>query len=373
MELGKSNRLNLAIISPNDHALTETFIEAHELYINANIYFYHGKKFPVFVSGKNITLKSFWKKDLRIIREKIFGSFDLSEMESDLLKSFKKNNIDAVLAEYGMSGVWVLNVCKKLNIPLYVHFHGLDAHNTDIIKKLGNAYKEMFDYAKKIFSVSNFMSEKLVELGCSKEKILLNTYGPREEFFNVTPSYQSANLLYIGRFVDKKVPYYLILAFKQLVVDYPKAKLIMVGDGPLYETCINLVRFYKLDSNVDFIGQADRAKILELMGISCGYIQHSVIASNGDTEGTPLSILEASAAALPVIATRHAGIEDVIIDKETGFLIEEHDVEGMISRMKHLLDISSVEKEKIGLSARKRIRDNFNIQKHIKNIEESIL
>ena len=62
-------------------------------------------------------------------------------------------------------------------------------------------------------------------------------------------------------------------------------------------------------------------------------MQHSITASNGDTEGLPVGILEAMATALPVISTRHSGIPEAVEDGITGFLVEEHDVRGMAERM----------------------------------------
>ena len=67
------------------------------------------------------------------------------------------------------------------------------------------------------------------------------------------------------------------------------------------------------------------------------FVQHSIIAANGDAEGTPVSILEAGAAGVPVISTKHAGIPDLVLDNITGFLVEEHDVEEMILKMIQLL------------------------------------
>ena len=63
-----------------------------------------------------------------------------------------------------------------------------------------------------------------------------------------------------------------------------------------------------------------------------------MIAGNGDSEGTPVAILEAAAAGLPVISTLHAGIPDVIEDGKNGFIVEEHDVDGMARCMIEILE-----------------------------------
>jgi glycosyltransferase involved in cell wall biosynthesis len=66
------------------------------------------------------------------------------------------------------------------------------------------------------------------------------------------------------------------------------------------------------------------------------FVQHSIVASDGNSEGMPVSILEASATGLPIVATRHAGIPEAVVDGETGLLVDERDVDGMAAHMGRL-------------------------------------
>jgi glycosyltransferase involved in cell wall biosynthesis len=75
-------------------------------------------------------------------------------------------------------------------------------------------------------------------------------------------------------------------------------------------------------------------------------------------EGTPLAILEASAAGFPVISTVHAGIPDVVIDGETGFLVLEHDVVWMTAAMLKLLEDKELAQE-MGFKGKKNVSSNF--------------
>ncbi len=69
---------------------------------------------------------------------------------------------------------------------------------------------------------------------------------------------------------------------------------------------------------------------------SVAFIQHFV-AQTGDSEGSPVSVMEAQAAALPVISTYHAGIPEVVIHGETGFLVKEKDISCMAEYMVRIL------------------------------------
>lgn len=84
-----------------------------------------------------------------------------------------------------------------------------------------------------------------------------------------------------------------------------------------------------------------------------------------------MEVLEAQAAALPVIATHHAGIPDVVLDNETGLLSEERDVNGMAENMMRVLRENGLAK-KMGELGRKRILENFTMQKHLSVLEKTI-
>src|SRR5690606_9989960 len=117
--------------------------------------------------------------------------------------------------------------------------------------------------------------------------------------------------------------------FKKAAENHSDAKLIMAGDGQLLNTCQNLIRYLGIESQVEFVGIIAPEKFRHLLTESRGLVQHSITAESGDMEGTPVAVLEASAAGIPVISTFHAGIPDVIKNGETGLLCEEHDVYGM--------------------------------------------
>jgi glycosyltransferase involved in cell wall biosynthesis len=229
----------------------------------------------------------------------------------------------------------------------------------------------MFDYADSLISVSHFMTETLIGMGAAPNKVIYNPYGAREYFFNVQPDYSSQTLVTLGRFADIKAPYLTLMAFRQALASVPKARLIMIGDGPLLETCKSLAKTWCIESSVTFSGALTHDAALPLLNQACAFVQHSVTTSYGDAEGMPNSILEAGAAGLPVISTRHAGIVTAVIEGETGFLVEERDVDGMANRMAELLqDTGSC--RSMGHAARTHIQSNYSIDGHIKRLQQLI-
>ena len=360
--------LNIAIFSPNQNPYSETFIQTHRTHLKGNIYYYYGRK-NMQLENQALLVPS-WERNLIKLKRKFFKMPSGYVQETIILNSLKKNKIDVVLAEYGTHAHHILPLVKKAGVPMVVHFHGYDASMPVVIEKCKN-YKAVFHYASKVIAVSRKMEQMLLDLGCPREKLVYNVYGPQPEFLDVTPSFAKKQFIAIGRFTDKKAPYYTILAFHKAAEKHPDAKLIMAGDGELMNTCKNLVKYSGLETQVEFPGVITPEAYRSMLSESLSFVQHSITSGRGDMEGTPLSILEASAAGLPVIATRHAGIKDVIIHETTGLLCEEHDVASMAANMLALLDNKEFAKS-LGTAGKYNIQTKYTLERHIESLQNTL-
>ena len=101
------------------------------------------------------------------------------------------------------------------------------------------------------------------------------------------------------------------------------------------------------------------------------FVQHSIVADSGDTEGTPVAIQEAMAVGLPVGATRHAGIAEAIVDGVTGFLVDERDVCLMTRRMLELAD-NPLLAAKMGHAGRERALREYSVDVSISRLTKVI-
>lgn len=367
-------KLNILIASPNKSSYSETFIKAHIQLLKGNVFHVYDGNYPRKTS-EGISLDSYFNKSFRgkvinllpiVFRYKFFPR--LNPLEEGLKSYIKGNKIEVVLAEYGTTGAEIFETCKKVGVPLIVHFHGFDASEKEALKKYSVKYKLMFDYCSHVIVVSHKMHLDLLHLGANSQKLVLNTYGPSHAFFDLKPNYHTKSFFAVGRFTEKKAPHLTILAFKKVVEKFPEAELIFAGDGLLLPICRDLCYQLKIP-NVTFTGPLSPEEVINKMENSFCFLQHSVIASSGDSEGTPVAVLEAQAAALPVVSTRHAGIPDVVLDKETGFLVEEGNVEAMANAMMELFE--DREKAKVmGEKGKKRVLEHFNMEKHIGKIDE---
>jgi len=356
--------MNIALISPNKTSFSETFIETQKNGLKGNVFYYYDGFLPRYLDGEGRIQIKFGslKKRLGLIYHDI-----LSE---SLLQSFKNHKIDVVLAQYGPTGEAVAPICEKLNIPIIVHFHGYDASIQTVIKK-HDYYQDAFRVAKFVIAVSKVMVSDLIALGCPKDKIVYNPCAPNDIFYGIKPKFTKPQFLTIGRFTDKKAPYYTILAFKEVLKEYPKATLVFGGDGLLLNTCENLVKHLDIENNVSFRGVIEQHEFIGLLEESLAFVQHSITADNGDKEGTPVAVMEASLAGLPVISTIHAGIPDVIINERTGLLIKEHDVRGMTKFMIKLLNDLNYAKM-LGQNGKEKVWNNYRLTIYLEKLQKAL-
>ncbi|MBK6350399.1 MAG: glycosyltransferase [Proteobacteria bacterium] len=102
---------------------------------------------------------------------------------------------------------------------------------------------------------------------------------------------------------------------------------MLVGDGPLRPTLERLAG--EVGADVEFTGFWPAAEVREWLGKAAVVAVPSVTAADGDSEGLPTVILEAQAMGTPVVATRHAGNAEGVVEGRTALLVEERDVPGL--------------------------------------------
>lgn len=142
----------------------------------------------------------------------------------------------------------------------------------------------------------------------------------------------------------------------------PQAKFILIGDGVLRRKIEKLIRQLKLEKQVILFGW--RRDIPQILSATDVYLLTSL------WEGLPISVLEALAAACPVIATDTGGVREIIKEGENGFLVSPGDVEKIAQRLMILLQDSRLRKD-MGQRARDSLSRNFYLPQAV-NCQQKI-
>ncbi|MBK0400380.1 glycosyltransferase [Limibaculum sp. M0105] len=243
----------------------------------------------------------------------------------------------ALMAEYGMNGALLSASARAADVPLFVHFHGFDASVVPRLPLWKRRYRRLFDDAAGVFAPSEFIAEILIGLGCPEAKVNVVPCGIDADRF--TPSRPiPGRVVAVGRLVAKKAPHLTIEAFGRVAGRFPHARLDVIGAGPLAQRCRSVIAKYDLGERVRLHGRQSHEFVASLMREASVFAQHSVTSMFGDVEGLPVSVLEAMASSLPVVATRHSGIAEAVLDGETGILVEERDVGAMAMALAAMLE-----------------------------------
>ena len=363
----------IAIISTNKAAWSETFIQAQVERLPAEVEFLYGGWLPRYYGKDQHFLgESEIKQGVIYWGEKMFGKDGYESLRNKITQHLRSKGIKAVLAQYGPSGVEMLPICKDLGIPLIVHFHGYDAFDQEMLAEWGSRYPDLFAGAAAIIGVSRQMVDQLISLGADPAKVHYNPCGANEAHFQYHDAGQNPpRLLAVGRFSETKRHDLTIRAFGKITEEVPEAKLRIAGEGLLFDRCKALVLELGLEQRVSFLGVLDHLQVATEMAQARAFVQHSMVTPSGDSEGTPVAVMEAGLAGLPVVSTQHAGIGEVVLDGKTGLLVAEGDVEGMAQNMLKVLKEPGLATE-LGEQANAHIKANYTLEKRIAVLWEII-
>jgi colanic acid/amylovoran biosynthesis glycosyltransferase len=358
--------MRICITRSERNSYSETFIadQIAGLSQYAEIFPVHSGRLPERDSNDSLLASiPFWMmhkvvKGITGNRNNYFGNFGL-------LKFLQQNEIDVVISNYGMAAVHLMPICSQLNIPLIPIFHGHDITDRKLVKQYSTSYKALFEFAAAIVVVSDEMRARVLELGAKPEKIFVIPCGVNITKFLKVDNSSEKLFLAVGRFVEKKGPTFTIKAFSKVLEKHPDSKLVMIGAHKgLFFECYKLVKDLEIESSVEFPGIVQHKDIVNYFNRASAFVQHSITASNGDMEGTPVSLLEASASGLPVVSTYHGGIKDAILHGETGYLVDEGDYQSMAQYMTSILDCPEMG-EVMGSKGRDYIATNYEQDKQL--------
>ena len=159
-------------------------------------------------------------------------------------------------------------------------------------------------------------------------------------------------ILAVGRLSVPK-NYSNLLRSIALMKDFRKDfKLLIVGDGPLYEDLMQIRKELALEDVVEFLGV--RSDICSLMQAADVYVMSS------SWEGLPMVILEAMACQRVVVSTKCGGVEGLVQD--AGFMVELNNSKALAKKIELVLNMSENERLIMGAEARKYIISNFTLQ-----------
>jgi colanic acid/amylovoran biosynthesis glycosyltransferase len=283
------------------------------------------------------------------------------------LKPFLESRYDIVHCHFGPNARSFLFLKDIRPMPFVASFHGYDFSR--VVREQGpDCYRDLFARADLVTVNSNYGRNKLLAIGADEKRtVVLPESLPTERFpfreRTLKPG-EPVRILTVARLFEKKGYEYSVRAVAKVAEKVPGLEYWIVGDanGPAAPRIRELIRELGMGDRIKILGSKTRQEVIEILGQCHVFVLASVTASDGDEEGQGLVLQEAQACGLPVIATRHNGFPESLIEGETGFLVPERDVDALAERILSLVQ-RHAEWPRMGRAGRSFVEGKFDSKK----------
>ena len=201
-------------------------------------------------------------------------------------------------------------------------------------------YSRVFRRISLFLPVCEAFARRIATLGAPSERVVVHGTGIDLRHWSFRQrsleAGQPLRLVTVGRLVEKKGIEYVLSAVRLLVDAGLEVEYEVAGDGPLRVALEAARERLGLQRRVRLLGWSTPAQVREALDRAHVLVAASVTASDGDEEGIPNVLKEAMASGLPVVATRHGGIPELVEDGVSGFLVAERDAAALAARLGHL-------------------------------------
>lgn len=267
----------------------------------------------------------------------------------------------AIVAHLGKNAFRALALGAVVDAPILALFHGEDAN----LEIRDPRYRELFErwFASPgavALGVAGSLTARLVAAGFPAERAHTQHLGiDLTEYFPRSPHEGHEPLRYAlsGRLMEVKGHRTALEALAIARKEVPGSELHFFGEGSLEGPLREQARALGVGDGVHFRGAVAAEVLREELRACDVLLQPSEVDPQGREEGVPNSILEAMALGLPVVATRHGGIPEAVVDGETGRLVAERAPGALAAAMVELADPAL--RERFGRAGRARVAAEY--------------
>jgi glycosyltransferase involved in cell wall biosynthesis len=267
----------------------------------------------------------------------------------------------------GLLAVITRFVLRK-KVPVVCTSHGGDLYGLQgFISK--NLKRRVIKNCDKITVVSRAMKNAVLEQGAAEEKVSVMPMGvDLQNLFTPDSSAERSlsEVLFVGRFVEKKGLHILIDAMPEIIEKHPVTALTVAGAGPLEEKIKKQVKSRGISNKVRFLGMVSQADLPVLYRRAALSVFPFVVAEGGDQEGLGLVVVEAMGCGCPVVASDLPAVRDTVEHENTGFLVPPGDKDELAGTVIRVLNSPGL-MSSITAEARQSVVKRFDWEKSAEN------
>ncbi len=327
------------------------------LYANVSIF----RKAPlhyVYVLGRvireNLPSLGFLLRALVLFPKAVWMAY---EMEGENI-----SHIHAHYATHPALVAWVISQLTGISYSVTVHAHDIYINKTMLATKMWDA---LF-----IAAISNYNRQFLIEnvgLWAGEKTFIVHCGINPEQYLPHSPHQKDDKrfeILSIGTLRPYKGQRYLLDACALLRQQGIPFRCRIVGTGDLYTILSKQIIKLNLQDCVELLGPKTQRDVAILLSETDCYVQPSIILPSGRMEGIPVSLMEALACALPVVATSISGIPELIRPGETGWLVLPENVEALADAIEYIYQNPS-EASEFSKLGRQYVLNEFNLNTNV--------
>jgi colanic acid/amylovoran biosynthesis glycosyltransferase len=275
---------------------------------------------------------------------------------ADTLRALETDHIHAHFASYPAFAAWVCHRLTGIPYSFTAHAHDLYVHDLAIRRKARDA--------SFVVAISEFNRRLLGELAPDGAPVHVVHCGVDVNAYpfvsHAPPSSGPVHALIVGSLREKKGHRVLFDALAHGGPGLDRIELDLVGDGPLRAELEEHASRLGLSHRVRFHGDLTENAVVSMLARADLFVLPSVIERSGDTEGIPVALMEAMAAGVPVIGSRVAGVPELVVDGQTGLLVEPGDARDLADRLSQMLQDPAAAQARAG-AGRKLVEREFSL------------
>ena len=177
-------------------------------------------------------------------------------------------------------------------------------------------------------------------------------------------------MIQIANMVDKKGHKHALLAFADALKSCPNMHLTFIGNGTNRAKIMQFIEMNNLKENITVMNDIDYASLHNILDDYNVFIHPSCYSDDMDCEGgAPIVLLDAQAAGLPIISTKHCDIPDEVSQNKSGFLADEKNNEQLVGYIKKFYEMSPIDYTVFSKNARSHIEENYDISNNRKKFD----
>jgi phosphatidylinositol alpha-1,6-mannosyltransferase len=272
---------------------------------------------------------------------------------------------------------YVAYLIKKFKkIPYTLFLHGTDIESAIIHKSKRRNFIKICREAQLVVVNSNFLKNKLLTIVENLNNVRVLYPCPSDSFLEAPIDELEISslksrlalsgkkvILTVARMAEGKGFPHMVRMLPEILNKVPNVVWLVIGDGPKSKEVFQMVQKNSLQNVVRFLGNIDPQELYKYYHLADLF----VLLTHKDEsheEGWGTVFLEAAACGLPVVAGRVGGVEEAVVDGQTGVVVEVYQDQSVIPAIVSMLNNSEISK-KMGEFGKERVKNNFRWEKEI--------